>query len=96
MTVHFGPNTSRTFRLFVGAVGGYAFAYGYIAFVASFLALLGLARSEAVSFSSVTGILAFTAVIIWSASTKFFVRTTIVIICASAAMIFSAPILVSA
>ena len=95
MRITANQTLSRTLRVLIGAVGGYAFTNGYIAFVGALLPRLGLATGEAVAFAVLSGILVFLGIVILATATASPVRTTAVIAVAATAMIFGAPLLVS-
>ena len=84
----------RTARLCLGALGGYAFTDGYIAFTGAILTRIGLARGEAAFFALFTGLIVFVAVFIWAAATRRFIRTALAVIIVAGAFKVSAPYMV--
>lgn len=84
---------SRSLRLLVAAVGGYAFAAGFVAVVAAALPLAGMARTESATLGGMLGVLAFLAIIIWVAASARPIRTTLIVFGAAAIMIVAAPML---
>ena len=88
-----GPNLARTLRLLLAALGGYAFAAGYIALLGAGLPHLGIARGEAVSLGMMTGLVVFAWIVVWAVATAKPVRTAVMIAGVSAGMIVGAPLL---
>lgn len=81
----------QSLRLFVAAVGGYAFANGYVAITGVGLMAVGLPRGEAAMFGAITGYFAWLIVALWAIASLRPRRTTAAIVLGSTVMIVAAP-----
>ncbi len=83
----------RALRLLVAALGGYAFAAGLVALVATASPHMGMAPTESATLGGMLGIGVFLAILIWLVASTRPVRATLVVLAASALMIGTAPLL---
>jgi hypothetical protein len=86
---------SRALRLCAAALGGYAFAAGLVAVVATALPRLGMAGTESATLGGLVGVPACLAIIIWVVASTRPIRTVIIVLAASAILIGTAPMMVT-
>lgn len=93
MTGNAESSLFRSLRLVVAALGGYAFAAGFVAIVATALPHAGMASSESATLGGMLGVLVYLAVILWVAASARPIRTASIVFALSAIMIGTAPMM---
>ena len=84
---------SRAHRTVLALVGSYFLANGFIALASAGLPHLGMARTEAVYLSLLTGLGIYVAAAIWVAATHYPARMTGAVILLSVAFRQAAPLI---
>lgn len=84
---------TRALRLVVALTGGYALAAGLVAVIGAALPHLGMAATESATLGGMLGPLICVAVIIWVVASTRPLRTTLIVLAASAVLIGTAPLM---